>query len=107
MAQISNSIKEKIRHFSVLAKQRFPIERILLYGSHAKGVNTADSDIDIAVVVNVKDHLKRIEITAGLIHCANLVDSAIEPRCVFEDEYNNHDQASILSEIIQSGIEIS
>jgi predicted nucleotidyltransferase len=106
MAQISNSIREKINRFSVLARQRYPIEKVLLYGSYAKGTNTADSDIDVAVVVNVKDHLKRIEITTNLIHCANEVDSIIEPKCVFADEYRNYDKASILSEILNTGIEI-
>ena len=94
MAQIPNTIKEKINRFSHLARQRYPIEKVLLYGSYAKGNNTINSDIDVAVVINVKDHYKRIEITAELIHYANLVDSLIEPKCIFTDEYRNHDKAS-------------
>ena len=106
MAQISNTVKEKINRFSALAGQRYPIEKVLLYGSYVKGTNTADSDIDVAVVINTKDHLKRIEITTVLIHCANKVDSAIEPKCVFADEYRNYDKASILAEILNTAIEV-
>jgi hypothetical protein len=34
------------------------------------------------------------------------VDPAIEPKCIFWDEYENHDEASILFEIIDTGVEI-
>ena len=106
MAQIPNIVKEKIYNFYTLARENYPIEKMLLYGSYAKGTNSPDSDIDVAVVVNLKDHLERIDITSKLIHFANQVDPAIEPKCVFIDEYQNYDKASILSEILNTGIEI-
>ena len=80
---------------------------MLLYGSHAKGVATEDSDIDVAVIVDEMDHSKRVEITARLFHAAFDIDAAIEPKCIFWDEYVNHDKASILSEIISKAIEIT
>ncbi len=107
MAQVSNDIKLKINRFTVLAKKLYPIEKILLYGSYARGTNREDSDIDVAVVIDEKDHLKRIPITAGLLRCANEVDSTIEPKCIFGDEYRKHSEASILAEIINTSIEMS
>ena len=89
------------------AKQLFPIKKILLYGSHANGLATEDSDIDVAVVVDEKDHSKRIEITAKLFHAAFDIGAAIEPKCIFWDEYLNPEKASILSEIIHKAIEIA
>jgi predicted nucleotidyltransferase len=106
MAQVSNLIIEKINRFSSLARRHYPIEKVLLYGSYARGTYSADSDIDVAVVVDLSDHLRRIEITADLIHCANEVDSIIEPKCIFLDEYKEHDEASILAEIINTAIEV-
>jgi len=85
----------------------FPIKKMLLYGSYAKGLATESSDIDVAVVVDETDHSKRIEITARLFHAAFDIDAAIEPKCIFWDEYQNHDKASILSEIISNAIEIA
>lgn len=79
---------------------------VILYGSFAKNNPTEDSDIDIAVVVDIPDHLKRIEITATLFHYASKVDATIEPKCIFWDEYQNHEKASILAEIIRTGIEV-
>ena len=100
-------IHEKVLRFYQAAKQLFPIKKMLLYGSHANGTATEDSDIDVAVVVDQPDHSKRIEITARLFHAAFDIDAAIEPKCIFWDEYVNPEKASILSEIISKSIEIA
>jgi predicted nucleotidyltransferase len=100
-------IREKVLRFYQAARQLFPIKKMLLYGSHAKGTATEDSDIDVAVVVDDTDHSRRIEITARLFHAAFDIDAAIEPKCIFWDEYVNPDKASILSEIIDKSIEIA
>jgi predicted nucleotidyltransferase len=106
MDPVQAIVREKILRFYQSARQRLPIRKILLYGSHAKGRVTEDSDIDVAVVVDEPDHTKRIQITAALFHWAFQVDPAIEPKCIFWDEYQNHEKASILSEIIDTAIEI-
>jgi predicted nucleotidyltransferase len=106
MDQVKAVIREKILRFRESAKQQIPICKVLLYGSYAKGCATRDSDIDVAVIVDEPDHTKRIDITAALFHWATQVDPAIEPKCIFWDEYQNPDKASILSEIIDTAIEI-
>jgi len=107
MDQKQAIIRQKVLRFYQSAKQLFPIKKILLYGSHAKGLATENSDIDVAVVVDEIDHSRRIEITAKLLHAAFDIDAAIEPKCIFWDEYLNHDKTSILSEIISKSIEIA
>ena len=107
MDQVQAVIREKLLRFYQSAGRLFPIKKMLLYGSHAKGLATEDSDIDVAVVVDETDHSKRIEITAKLFHAAYDIDAAIEPKCIFWDEYENHEKASILSEIINKSIEIA
>jgi predicted nucleotidyltransferase len=99
-------IRDKIMQFYEAARQRLPIRKVLLYGSHAKGHARHDSDIDVAVVVDETDHTRRIEITTELFDSAFRIDPAIEPKCIFWDEYKNHDKASILAEIIQTAVEI-
>jgi predicted nucleotidyltransferase len=106
MDQDEAVIRGKIMRFYEAARQRLPIRKVLLYGSHAKGSAGHDSDIDVAVVVDEADHTKRIEITAELFDSAFRVDPAIEPKCIFWDEYKDHDKASILAEIIQTSVEI-
>ena len=99
-------IREKILRFCRAAEQSLPIRKVLLYGSYAKGNARPGSDIDVAVVVDEADHSRRIEITAQRFHSAFPVDPAIEPKCIFWDEFKNHDKASILAEIIGTAVEI-
>lgn len=106
MAEKQDVIKNKALQFYKLIKDDFPVKKIILYGSFARGDATKDSDIDIGVVVDLPDHLKRIEITSKLFHYARKIDNNIEPKCIFYDEYLNHEEASILAEIIRTGIEI-
>ena len=106
MDQVEAVVRDKVLRFYELARESMPIRKVLLYGSHAKGRATEHSDIDVAVVVDELDHAKRIEITAKLFHSAFQVDPAIEPKCIFWDEYEDHDEASILFEIIDTGVEI-
>ena len=107
MVQVSDIIREKIRRFAQKVRLVYPVEKTLLYGSYAKGNPSPDSDIDVAVVVDIKDHLKRVTITSQLLHLAGQIDPAIEPKCVFSDEYKNCDRASILFEILSTAIEIN
>lgn len=106
MAKRKDLIREKVLKFYELVKSVYPVKKVILYGSYAKGENKLDSDIDIAVIVDISDHLKRIEITANLFHYASKVDNNIEPKCIFWDEYKNYEKASILADIIKTGIEI-
>ncbi len=99
-------IKSKILSFYNMIKEKYPVKKIILYGSYAKGTNKKDSDIDIGVVIDLKDHLKRIEITSDLFHYSGEIDVDMEPKCIFYDEYLNSDKASILNEIIKTGISI-
>lgn len=106
MDQSQAVIRDKIMRFYQAARQSLPIRKVLLYGSYAKGNARPDSDIDVAVVVDEADHARRIEITTELFGSAFRVDPAIEPKCIFWDEYEDHDKASILAEIIGTAVEI-
>ena len=106
MVENQTLIKQKVQAFLASAGSELSIKKGLLFGSWAKGTARKDSDIDVAVVVNCDDHAKRVNITSKLFHYAFPVDSRIEPKCVFWDEYQNPDPASILSEILRTGIEV-
>lgn len=106
MAKRNDLVKKKIAGFYDIIKDVYPVKKVILYGSHAKGLATKDSDIDVAVVVDMPSHLERVEITANLFHYAGMIDGNIEPKCIFWDEYKKHEKASILSEIIKTGIEV-
>ena len=105
MAEKEN-IKDKVLKFYELIREKYPVKGIFLFGSYAKGNPRKDSDIDVGVIIDSKNHSDRIDITAKLFHEASKIDFAIEPKCIFLDEYKKHDKASILAEIIRTGIRI-
>jgi uncharacterized protein len=106
MVEKQNLIRQKVLKFYELIKKKYPVKKMILFGSYAKGQATEQSDIDVGVVIDCPDHLRRIEITSTLFRYAGKVDRSIEPKCIFWDEYKEPETASILSEIIRTGIEV-
>lgn len=99
-------IKKELSGFYNLIKETYPVKKIILYGSYAKGVATKDSDIDVGVIVDLPDSVDKVEITSHLFHIARRIDTHIEPFCILWSEYKNHERGSILAEIIKTGIEV-
>ena len=106
MARSLQEVKESVKRFGECVSRELPVRKILLYGSYAKGSARIDSDIDVAVFVDYPDHKQRLTLAAKLFHFAGDIDINIEPKCFFWDEYNNCIQGSILSEILNSAVEI-
>ncbi|MGL4333126.1 MAG: nucleotidyltransferase domain-containing protein [Bacteroidales bacterium] len=75
------------RKYKELVEKSFPLKEVYLYGSYSKGNYTADSDIDIAVVV---DHLEEdyFEDTSLLWKLRRKISSLIEPVLLTEDINN-------------------
>lgn len=106
MVERSNELASTLKQFYNSVNQLYPVKKMLLYGSYAKGTMHKDSDIDVAVIVDRIPGKNRIDITSSLFTIARHVNYEIEPKCIFWDEYLNPPQASILSEIIRTGKEI-
>lgn len=91
----------KAKEYSKLVNSFIEVDRIILFGSHAKGHSKEFSDIDIAIVVK---KLKKdfFEIEPVLWQLRRKIDPLIEP--VLIDEEN--DPAGFLDEISKTGIVI-
>jgi uncharacterized protein len=50
---LADADRRAIEEASGLLRERYPIERIVLYGSKAKGTDTSESDIDLLLVTTV------------------------------------------------------
>ena len=51
MAQTRQQITDLIRHYvTALETRGIPVERVIVFGSHASGSPRTDSDIDVAVI---------------------------------------------------------
>ncbi len=92
----------KVKEYRILLKNHFPLEKVYLFGSYAKNTFQADSDIDVAIVVN---HIEGdyFSIHPLLWKLRRQVDDRIEPILIEKDS----DSCDFLKEIVKSGIEIS
>ncbi|HUV63256.1 MAG TPA: nucleotidyltransferase domain-containing protein [Sedimentisphaerales bacterium] len=63
MVRIQDSVNEHIQQMVERIVNQFHPEKIILFGSHARGDGTADSDVDLLVVMKVNGS-KRQQATA-------------------------------------------
>ncbi len=68
MVGIQDSVNKHIQEMVERIATQFQPEKIILFGSHARGDGTADSDVDLLVVMNVNDSKRRqaVEIDLSL-----------------------------------------
>lgn len=91
----------KVRNYGSLVREYFPVEKIYLYGSYARGNYRTDIDIDVAVVVD-KVEGDYFSTRPLLWKLRRQIDDRIEP-ILIEKEF---DETDFLSEIEKYGIEI-
>jgi len=91
----------KLREYKKLLSQRMQIRQLILFGSWAKGTARAESDIDVAVVVNGIEG-DFFSTRPLLWKVRRQVDDRIEP--ILLDE--SRDDSGFLHEIMEHGIVI-
>ena len=88
----------RVKQYAAVVRQNFPVKKVILYGSHAKGKAREDSVIDVAIVV------RRVEgdlllSNALLFKLRRDIDPMIEPVLLEED----NDPGGFLAEIMKTG----
>lgn len=78
-------IIEKLKKYTILLNQHFHVDKVVLFGSYAKGTQHQDSDIDVAVIVNSfdGDYLSFIPL---LWKIRREVDDRIEPKLFIRND---------------------
>ncbi len=68
MVRIRDSVNEHIQQMVERIVTQFHPEKIILFGSHARGAGTADSDVDLLIVMPVEGskRAKQLEIRAAV-----------------------------------------
>ncbi len=95
-------IINKLLQYKLLLSKHFDLDRLILFGSYAKGNPGIDSDIDVAIIVN-KLEGDYFSYTPLLWKLRREIDDRIEP-LLFE---KGRDESGFLQEIIRTGLEIS
>ena len=99
-----SSVKEIAMEYGKLVMEKVDIKHIYLYGSYAKGTNSPDSDIDIAVVGDGFSG-DPVEDTLMLMKIRRKIDTRIEPRPFKTSDFNLSNPFA--REIINTGIKIT
>lgn len=88
--------------YKLLVSKYFDIDKVVLFGSFAKGNQHEYSDIDVAIIVNSLQ--QDFFIYAPLLwKLRREVDERIEPIIIEK----NNDKSGFLEEILRTGVEIN
>ena len=101
---INENILKSINEYIEEIKKHYNVSAIILFGSYAKGTESEDSDIDIAVISDDFDDIYDcMAILMGMIWD---IDARIEPHPIKKKDY---DEASdyFVKEIIDTGIKVA
>ena len=89
--------------YAKAVKNSFDFQKLILFGSYAKGNPHKDSDIDIAIVFS--DYNNRLDRQVELMKLTRKVDSRIEPHPFRKDEFEMSNP--FVNEIVTYGKEIA
>ncbi len=104
--KINNDIQDKVLQFGRMLRQKgIPINKLLIFGSYAKGKASPHSDIDVCVVSENfgKDPIEEMQY---LFKERRQIDNRIEPHPASFQEYSLT-ESPLMWEIRKYGFEIS
>ena len=93
-----------VQRFVRVIETEVDIDAVYIYGSYAKGLNTEDSDIDVAVISNSFSD-DTFENTVRLMQLRRKVDFRIEPHPFRLDDFDACNP--YVKEIVDTGIKIN
>jgi predicted nucleotidyltransferase len=104
MDRIPESVQKVIEDYIYSLSKQIPIEKVVLFGSYAKGNTHKDSDVDIAIFSDYFKDMSRVDgIYLLLLHAMDY-DIDLEPQPFTMDEYAEPD--GLVKEILSYGIEL-
>lgn len=102
--RINKEIEEKIKKYINEVKKRYSVDKVIVFGSYAKGNITNSSDIDLAIVSpDIKD---RYDDMAKLMGLTWGIDTRIEPHPIKTEDFNANEDYFI-REIQKTGISLN
>ena len=86
-----------------LAVNKIDVDKIILYGSYAKGSQRDHSDIDIAIISPSFRGKKKLEVQAELARIFSKYLSIVEPVGYSSEDFQSAETESLLGEIKRTG----
>jgi uncharacterized protein len=104
MAQVPESIKQIVEAYIKKLRKEIPLEKVILFGSYAKGNYHNDSDIDLAIFSDYFNGMRRVDGINYLLLRAMEYDIDLEPLPFTKADY--FEKSGFAREVLKEGIEI-
>lgn len=100
-----NIVREFTYELTNLAQDN--LRRVILFGSYAKGTQTDNSDLDIAIIVNQRNSDSEILITDAISRISKRFNKEIQPHYFSSGEFEkSKNKNKLVHEILKDGIVI-
>lgn len=104
MVRIPESIQSIVADYVNKIKSQIPIEKVILFGSYAKGRYSKDSDVDIAIFSDYFKDMDGLDAFKFLYLQTLEYDIDMQPLAFTTEDYKK--QIGLVEEIIKTGMEI-
>lgn len=105
---MNQEIFERLRKISERLKKEYHAEKIILYGSYARGEATEDSDVDLFIIAPTQERFfERMATVKSVVHDLRWrlpFSPIVLTRAELEERKRIGDQ--FIEEILQNGIEL-
>ncbi len=91
------------KYFLLLLQRKYPVTKMFLYGSYARGNHHPDSDIDLAIILNEMPDPFQTQV--DLLQLTWNFDTRVEPHPFDVSDFSSSNP--VIKEILCTGIEIS
>ena len=103
MVKTQAEIREIVTKFVKALGQDIKVNKVILYGSYARGKANEWSDIDIAIISNDLKKLGYNRALKRVVKAHMLSDASLEPQVYSLNEYEKASHLTFLGEIKRTG----
>jgi predicted nucleotidyltransferase len=104
MAVDFEAVTQLCRQYADDVRRVMPVDKVMLFGSYAKGTADAQSDIDICFFLDNYGGKRRLDIIVDLLGLSHPYDGFFEPLAFETSELENDNP--FVKEILRTGREI-
>jgi len=105
MALNFETIKQSVEKYTTAVRDVFPVEKVVLFGSYAKGTATELSDVDICFFLGSFGGKRRVDVIRELLSLTHDYEGVyFEPIAFPSSEIQNDNP--FVKEILRTGVEV-